>query len=334
METIIIILVVIVAILALWLWISTPPKPDIDKIIDQSTNKTKDEVIRDIVETNNDDYAMMFVNAVVAENVLGDQDFANDLYLRMLMDVFANDAMQGVAEVIGVVDFNDVAVAFDFEPLPNNNFVVKSDANNVHDGNVQEKMVEKYNHLRVLNGKIDPISLEQSLIKEVNALGSIPVATAINKSLHGDVVTSYKDTERNILLHTWNRVKDNPQMKENFFTNLRSAYKVESGNTVCVTGRVSRILDTFTAADSDHVLSGGSPTIDIIRNEMHGRSSKIVNEELGKLTQDELTKYNSGSDEIGTKIKGILDNRLRNEYAHLANDKRINVIIDDIKNAL
>jgi hypothetical protein len=305
-----------------------------ESVFEQLSSLPDTEVINIIAEVPLDDHVGRFVQAATVEHVLGDADIAHDLYIQMLTDVFNNGDFHDVAIAVGPVRFNDVANELHFPTPVNTEFAVRSDSQNVHDSNLQDKMVEKYNRLKQINGKINYKDLRDSLSAEVELQNSIPIKIVYNRMINGSPIVSLGDTEDKVLLNVWNRAKDNPDLGISLFDAMKDSFNPKSMSPHCLGGRVSRVLESFTKVDTDPILNDGGVTVEILRKEMYDRSSIIVKEELDKLSSDDLSKYNKGDNVVGDKIKESLGSRLHNEYESLAKETRLNKIIDDISESL
>ena len=127
-------------------------------------------------------------------------------------------------------------------------------------------------------------------------------------------------SERDILLLVWNRIHNNEKFNEDTIENLKHnmfeelASMQEHGQTVCATGRMTRLIDTLNGVDEDVVIK---PTY-AINEEMMNKSSlirdRLLNEEKDK---DKLEAGTSShQEEFDKKLKDTIISELKNDYVN------------------
>jgi len=221
---------------------------------------------------------------------------------------------------------------------------ITSDAQNVHDDNVQKELIEKYNRIRLLSSGIAaPDIVDEILSSDRSMQDKEKMVQIVNYIRNGtSYVDNFRDYESNIFENAWGRIFeiDDPEkqkiVKDSFLTAVRESFNDEIDAPYCVTGRVSRILDSFTLVDPDPVISGVCLTDNIIRKEIFNRSYVILKEEVSKLPEDEQRVYSDITgdddkkyDEVTDKLRESLRSRLVNEYFGWVKDEKLFKMIDE-----
>lgn len=201
---------------------------------------------------------------------------------------------------------------------------IRSDPQNVHDSNVNNQLLEKYNRLCELNGTrtvtMDDIINEAKRLKNNEKI--IQVLDTI--SANHIPISKLGDIEANIVCHVYQRAKT-PDLKSAFFDALNDCH--EKGNIVCSQGRVSRILSCLTKLDDDEILSGSLKTDDILKNEFMSKAHNILQTLLKNLNSDDKIRYDNNDPEIDERLRMDLSDRLRDEYSSIIDEQKLNNLI-------
>ncbi|MCW5953356.1 MAG: hypothetical protein KIT69_13970 [Propionibacteriaceae bacterium] len=221
---------------------------------------------------------------------------------------------------------------------------VKSDGQNVHDSEVMHEMLYKYKRIKFLNGLtgkteiLTPESvdaLEQAFRKyyEIkNEIDQIKVNRAIyvvhNIIANVNQNSNLDDNEQVILSEVWGRINspDNrakyPQLINALVDQLTDCVK-DNSNTVCETGRINRILDTFTLLDSDNVLSKPPMSKDLIRNQVLPNMGILLQQKISELPENVRNDYNNGNQTVEVvnfenKMKNLMIETIDNTYPNIS----------------
>lgn len=332
MGLVIILCIVLIFAIAYVLMQTYSSSKVVDEMLEDLSNQPMTTATEIIVNIPTNNAVGQYIQAAAVENILGDREFAERLYVQMLEDVFG-DGMNNVAVVeIGINRFNDIANNFNFPSAVNTDFTITSDNNNVHDGHLQDKLVERYKRLLTLNGdiRVDKAIAELRHHSKHQA-SQHPYKVVLDTMLGDGYLTSLNDSERNILAHVWHRAKQNPNVLEAFDTAMLDCYKAKTDTTHCITGRVSRLLECFTKTDPDQILNEGAVTVEILRKEIHDRAGHLMTSKLEQLDPDTLSLFNAGDDVIGNQVTSSVIDQIKAEYIDLVKPSRLNKILDDIR---
>jgi hypothetical protein len=221
---------------------------------------------------------------------------------------------------------------------------LRADPQNVHDSNVQHSISRVYKRIRELNGPVPLHDMPKDLIQWIQQHPSPKSERALYvlENMGPNYLSSLDDNEDSILQHVWARI-NNPsnieqktELKASLLDSLADSAIVDSHgrptSTVCINGRCNRIINSLTLLDSDPVISEPVRTVDILRNEILTKSSKILNDTL--TDNDQLKAYEQGdtSPELERSLNEAREkiNELRSDYP----DAKPQVMNDIIRDAL
>jgi len=205
-------------------------------------------------------------------------------------------------------------------PIQNNVVeYVNNDFQNVHDHAVSNIIKTNINELKKntihQNPTQNEIDINEALIKATNKILENPYlsenekgnALLVVKSLDDKKHLGYNVSEKEALKITMDKINNMNSNKDNLIEILgkQLASGIESGNIVCSTGKIARIIGTFDGTDAD--LSSVRP-ITAIRNEIATLAAKHRDskETFKKITNDTYIQKLNMSPDI---INGIV-----NEY--------------------
>lgn len=264
-----------------------------------------------------------FIRAEVTRFNLNDPERAFELYQLAI-----NDAIVNGTETIEPETILDRLEDYQFQQdlLPNEidqirnmiaenrdedfNRAIRSDPQNVHDSNVTNEIVDRYRYIRDLQPEFtglyesinDPIA--QEVIKDIVAKPSI--------------ISSLNITDAEVLGSVWARINhpENSDRRQYLVNSLKDSLKNchnDSGFTVCVTGRVTNILDSLTLLDSNSEISKPIVTTEILRHDVLQTASNVVK----NLPINLKTAYDNGDvDEIFiNNLKETVKQTIQQEYA-------------------
>lgn len=202
----------------------------------------------------------------------------------------------------------------------------QSDYQNVHDSIVNRDLKKKYEILKTMSsvrGTTEEIINEvlYSGLNEDMIFNIIEVLNTIKKNNHLSIIDDY---EMNLLLLIWNKVKNDEDLKFNFFLNLVDCY--DRGNVVCASGRCVRLMDTFILHDKYPELSQPQLTYDIIKTDILNKGSVIFKNASQQKGKEFMEKYNKG---INDEDIEIFENNIKNEIIEYA--KKFNLNENEMK---
>ncbi len=184
------------------------------------------------------------------------------------------------------------------------------DRQNVHDSKVNADLRSVLETFRS-SGDVDKCVALDEIEKFINRskLDSVTLANArrgLVTAREGASISTYNDTEDNILATVWNRCND-PRNRDNR-KSLREAVVIsladgiERNTQVCVNGRVSRVLNSLATIDFDPTVNGAL-TFEAYRNQAYNDVKDIVGRQLdfAESSSDPVLKaaaaaYNGGDD--------------------------------------
>lgn len=163
--------------------------------------------------------------------------------------------------------------------------VYTSDAQNVHDSNVNSDLRRVHTILSASNtGTMADAFVEArryiervypgSAEKRANALATL------DKMSRGGRIMTYNDTEDHIFAVVWHRTNDPANvgnenlMKEAVANALADC--IENGSMVCINGRCARILNALVTLDHDPEVSAGAMTYEAYRNQIFSETQDII----------------------------------------------------------
>lgn len=200
---------------------------------------------------------------------------------------------------------------------------IRNDMHNVHDHSVMATIKQSYNKLK----EDTPLQLKKNqCCREMREY--------IKHSLHSDkkqdALLALDTIERNVIPHTgldatesdaltvvWNRInskfKDDSETQQTIKDNLANnlAEMVEHGKVCCVTGRLSRVLDSLNIIDDAVQIK---PTF-AINQEMMSKASTISQRIINAAPESVQKEYNEGGQtDLDEKIKTAIRSELKADY--------------------
>lgn len=243
----------------------------------EAANALLDATLRNIIDTDTvmQDYTMNAIVERVENPVVVQQIVAPKAKKRKQMVAAGADrATQDAAY------FQDIGVY--------------SDSQNVHDRSVSDINKRRYKRLRKLvtggdrNTTPHTASSEDVVawVRERANTNKLQAAVRAVERITWDnsPVMSIDANESDVLRLAFTRIQSetDPERRDNlekiFMQQLSDCE--EGNNMVCSTGRVSRILDVFTAMDADPVLSEAPKTVGIVRKEVFEKAHNFIQTNL------------------------------------------------------
>jgi hypothetical protein len=199
---------------------------------------------------------------------------------------------------------------------------VASDSQNVHDTQLGQELVEKYQTL----GRLVRVNQPKSITEINNAVANNHKAkTAWNRFRDRNYISRLDSTDYDVLLKVWTRARD----KGAVVSALEDC--VGEHGPVCVTGRVARVIDSLTLLDEDEVLSKPLKTNDMYKKEIMSKAYQLLQSELSQQPEELVREYNEGGgDELAVKLQESITEKLTKEYSHL-DHKWLDGVMDEVK---
>jgi hypothetical protein len=219
---------------------------------------------------------------------------------------------------------------------------VPSDPQNVHDSGVNEGNKKIWQRLIEKNpGRVQSAEIISEIQKELHnnknftnnehKLKNInEIIALMNKGYSNSTLGT---TEDQILAQVWLRInsrenqKNKDSLRQAFYESLSDCMEksYDGGwRSVCVSGRSNRILQTLTLLDEDPVLSEPVKTTEMLKNEVFGKTSNIIQNELKKYPIDaqklylESTNETKELEQLKENIKSKVETELRIIYPYLS----------------
>ena len=222
-------------------------------------------------------------------------------------------------------------------PSRNEKRLFMSDMHNVHDTGITKSMIDIVDKLKIKTkgkSKSGIYEIKNSIRsltdidtkKKEDALRTLDMIT--NKATY---IGSLGMNEKEVLGLVWSRIQhpDNVKRKTDLAriltSQLADCYIGSCDNVWCPTGRVSRIIGTLDQADADETLTSLRPQW-MIKEEIVDKFIKVREEEIEKMSTNELEKYESGEsvDQLRSKVK----DRMTDEYKNLVEPNTFNEILN------
>ena len=158
---------------------------------------------------------------------------------------------------------------------------VRNDSQNVHDHSLQNIGNQILDKIQTN----DDFDINRACVFSVNDDKKYPEVQRVVNSLVADIKHSRFDrTERDVFNAVWNRVRDNPDMREMFLDNINSC--VENEHVVCSTGKIMRMLSTLDVVDKD---TPDLKPVWVVRQEIMATIANLIN----KLSPSDKREYES-----------------------------------------
>lgn len=232
-----------------------------------------------------------------------------------------------------------------------------SDSQNVHDSNINNALRDGYeqikkenngNFLWDINDIINYIqhiySKESDFTELHNIEPAIDMLHYINTRGANNIVklnTTEKDFVSNVFTKIYNEPEQQKRktMMENFMLNLKESYG--AGTPVCITGRITRIMTSFSDMDTNNPSLGILKAKPVIKNEIFLKAASIRNKIIDKADKETQDKYNNGVydkcvEDLENNIKIQIKNMIHADYYKLVKEdpKFIEGIIEEINASL
>lgn len=221
-----------------------------------------------------------------------------------------------------------------FDGIINHEEAVTNDPQNVHNSAVLStvknslKKISKNNHLVNKFESVDEIrkviEKMKNSDKKKDAIKSLNVIAMQNSKIY-----SLDMDELEILSTVWNRIKDNHKENDDVVNTLvyQLADMQEHGNTVCSTGRATRLVDTLNIVDTEVKIM---PTY-AINQEMMLTASNIREKMYQEQTSEERKLLENGTslnqEDFDNKLKDNITKKLRKDYVNtgVLSEEKFNV---------
>ena len=202
------------------------------------------------------------------------------------------------------------------------------DRQNVHDTVLNKEITKRYRNIKKLNDFNIKISDVDKLVFEKGNSNAKMVWDKIkdNKA----TISSIGGKETDFVLNVFSRSRDpvNANVKKELETSFIDALSdsVENGTVVCLKGRVARLSNSL--SHIDYACKDVIKTKQVLLNEMLGTASKINENMLKEVSEEELKSYNkSENPELEEKIK----NKIKNDLTEIYKGKDdVSKIIDEV----
>ncbi len=185
------------------------------------------------------------------------------------------------------------------------------DAQSVHDPGITNKMKENFDKIKQYNSDEYGSLTTQTANDAINELTTYVISKpdhntalgVIDISKRGLTVTNV-GTEHEVLVELWRRINSNSnknnidELKESLFTFMNICE--EQGSLVCPGGRVAFLIQSLSHYDADKNL-GNMETVQAIRNRIYGQSSKILNDHILSLDNEDKEKYDNNESNVTIK---------------------------------
>jgi hypothetical protein len=225
-----------------------------------------------------------------------------------------------------------------------------TDIQNVHDHILNEQLLKQYTIIKneTTKSPMNFYEIKQFLTDLKNdespsktKISKTDIDQAINLINHiqprdQSIVRLGGVTEEKFIGTLFNRILDSPNKDEilsSMVENMKESWS--NGSPVCVTGRVCRMLSSFSHLDKNPII-GKLMTLQVLKNEIFGKAGKIQTDIINKLGNDEKNNYinNSNSQEskkIDEHIKSSIREMILKEYSEIADKKTLSEIIKEVE---
>lgn len=161
----------------------------------------------------------------------------------------------------------------------------------------------------------------------------------VNKAAEAIYISTFADTEQNILAYTWERCKHKRNsanellMKDAVVTALIDG--IENSTQVCINGRCARILNSLATLDYDYDISTGALTLEAYRNQIFQETKLIINREIDNAMnndmKDVVEAYNNGDISSDKEMERIFLNKMKSEIDLNLSSYEQKISNDDMK---
>ena len=249
--------------------------------------------------------------------------------------------LQKVTDRVGLDVYLDVDEAIqpyltksDIEPQKielENRINWEPDTNNVHDTNINDEVVAKINKLKLrtyaisfeeaerIFHKVSFSEAEQKFIP--NAQKTIDHIKKYNQFLN-----SAQMHEKDIFALVVADI-DRDQRRQTLFENLlMNLNDASSGGTVCLNGRVARIMDSYTDGEHEKFM-----TMQAWKNELFEKARKIRDGMIETFSEEDKKKYEDDDSEI---LKKVVDQMKLMVAASGAPPRVVSSVSEDLEHSL
>lgn len=236
---------------------------------------------------------------------------------------------------------------------------VINDQQNVHDSTVVKEIAKKYERLRQMQGALLPSTVDDlflfmrnDIISHVdilrtdedktiiiNLLDFVANANATITALQNDP-DDMGESERAVWVRVWLRITsdDTKQQSADLWEILlKQLIDMQVGESfVCVTGRVSRLINTFTLIDPDHTLAEVEISAAQLNTSIINRAQAIVQEALD--ADPEMNEEFQSAEIISYATRSFLqiqiDEGLRRDYSDIVDAGALTKLIVEAQQAI
>ncbi len=233
----------------------------------------------------------------------------------------------------------------------------KSDSQNVHDNNINNELYEGYKKIVLENRnnflwEIPNIReyIQNIYSKEAdsNELHNIQPAIHMLDYIYNrgaDNIMKLGTNERAFIgqiftkIYNENDKQKRKNMMENFMLNLKDSYA--DGTPVCITGRITRIMSSFSDMDDENPLLGIFKTKPLIRNEILTKAAAIRNRIYESASDNIKNKYDNSitdrdTEDLENSMKAHISRMINTDYGDLekSDPKFIQTVVSEIENSL
>lgn len=185
---------------------------------------------------------------------------------------------------------------------------IANDSQNVHSPTVMATTSQSLANIKEKTDQTNSTAFKEDIINYINTMPSSDKRNDAIKSLNhvfetNGRVDKFDATEVDTLGRVWSIIKDSKDSKDILYNQLASM--VENNNVVCVTGRLSRIVDTLSGIDDSVKIVPEHE----IKNEMLTKSANIRTNFYNGYGQENTDMLNMGTH----PNQEIIDNDLRKE---------------------
>jgi hypothetical protein len=223
------------------------------------------------------------------------------------------------------------------ETLVSNSIKHTNDRQNVHDSSVVKDLNKTY---EIIKDQNKPFNKAQVLDEiEMRLTNNEPALRAFRRIKEGGRVSTYDDTEDNILAQVWQRA-DHPAnllnaetMREMFIQSLADC--VENDTVVCTGGRSARILGSLTMLDYNPAV-GKSLTSEAYKNQIYTEVQQLIEgfvaqSKNNQALKEEAIAYEAGNDRKDSRFNKELTKKIT-EHIDKYSDKLNSGTIERLKN--
>ncbi len=233
----------------------------------------------------------------------------------------------------------------------------KSDSQNVHDSNINNNLRDGYEQIKEENldkfiWEIDDITdyikyiySKEADPSELHNVGPALYMLDYIKNKGAANITKISASEREFVGQVFTKIYNEPDqqkkknMIENFMLNLKESYG--SGSPVCITGRTTRIMTSFSDMDDANPTLGILKAKPVIRNEILMKAADIRNKVYDAASKEIKEKYDKAviddeTESLENSMKQSIKSMVYADYEKLAKEdaRFIQNILDEINASL